>query len=145
MTTTFGVSSQGELKTLAIISDTISAACRQPPGHTRHFWVSVDAAVDFQIMRRIAKQPLHKATDSSPGIEALHQWVALRNLPECVVLHLIKQESHHYSLGSGDIDLHAHNQHARHMPNPDKPPLQVHLQTHLQHLHMVPHPTKPPS
>ena len=72
-------------------------------------WVVVDAAVDFQIIRKLARQPLHKATDCSLGIQTLHLWVALRRLPKHVVLHLVKQESHRYSLGNGYIDLHAHN------------------------------------
>ena len=104
----------------------------------------VDAAVDFQIVRRLARQPLHKATDSSLGTQALHLWTALRCLPKRVVLHLVKQESHQSSLGNGHIDLHAQNQLAERMPDGEDPPLQDHMHTHLQHLPPVPHPGEPP-
>ena len=105
----------------------------------------VDAAVDFQIVRRLARQPLHKATDSSLGTQALHLWTALQRLPKHVVLHLVKQESHRYSLGNGHIDLHAHNQLAEHMPDGEDPPLRDHMHTHLQHMPPVPRPGEPPA
>ena len=35
-------------------------------------WVVVNVAVDFQIVRRLARGPLHNATDSSLGTQALH-------------------------------------------------------------------------
>ena len=54
--------------------------------------------MDFQIFSKLVPQPLHKATDSSLGTQALHLWTALRCLPKHVVLHLVKQESHRYSL-----------------------------------------------
>ena len=114
--TIFGASSHGELKTLAIVVDAINDTHQEPRDHAQHVWVVVDAAVDFQIVRRLARQPLHKATDSSLGTQALHLWTALRRLPKDVVLHLVKQESHRYSLGNGHINLHAHNQLAEHMP-----------------------------
>ena len=41
----------------------------------------VDAAVDFQIIRQLAPQLLHKATDSSPDTHAPHLWAALPSLP----------------------------------------------------------------
>ena len=56
--TIFGDSSHGEPKTLAIVVDAVN-------DQTHHVWVVVDAAVDVQIVRRLARQPLHKATDSS--------------------------------------------------------------------------------
>ena len=103
--TIFGASSHGELKTLAVIVDAISDTHQRPCYHTHHVWVVVDAAVDFQIVRKLAGQPLHKATDSRLDTQALHLWAALRRLPKHVVLHLVKQESHRYSLGNGHIDL----------------------------------------
>ena len=114
--TIFGASSHGELKTLAIIVDAVNDTHQEPRDHTHHVWVVVDAAVDFQIVRKLARQPLHKATDSSLGTQALHLWTALRRLPKHVVLHFVKRESHRYSLGNGHIDLHAHMQLAEHMP-----------------------------
>ena len=143
-TTIFGASSHGELKTLAMIVDAVTAISKLPQSQPHHVWVVVDAAVDFQIVRRRAKQPLHKAADSSLGTQALHMWVALRNLPKHFVLHLIKQESHRYNLGNGHIDLHAHNQLAEHVPIPDEPPLHDHMHTHLHHLPPIPHPGEPP-
>ena len=142
--TILGVSSHGELKTLAIVVDAVNDTQQEPREHAHHVWVVVDAAVDFQIVRRLAQQPLHKATDSSLGTQALHLWTALRHLPKHVVLHLVKQECHRYSLGNGHIDLHAHNQLAEHMPDGEDPPLQDHMHTHLQHLLPVPGPGEPP-
>ena len=143
-TTIFGASFHGELKTLVIIVDGVNAVSKAPRDQPHHLWVVSDAAVDFQIVQPLARHPLHKATDSSLGTHALHLWVALRNLPGRIVLHLIKQEFHRYNLGNGHIDLHAHNQLAEHVPTPDEPPLHHHMQTHLQHLPQIPHPWVPP-
>ena len=71
---------------MAIVVDAVNDA--------HHVWVVVDAAVDFQIVRKLARQPLHTATDSSLGTQALHLWEALRLLPKHVLLHPVKQESH---------------------------------------------------
>ena len=114
--------------------DAVNDAHQQPRDHAHHLWVVVHAVIEFQIVRKMARKPLHKATDSSLGTQALHLWVALRRLPKHIVLHLVKQESHPYSLGNGHIDLHAHNQPAEHMPDGEDPPLQDHMHTHLQHL-----------
>ena len=92
--TIFGASCHEELKTLGIVVDAVNDTHKAPRDQTHHVWVVVDAAVDFQIVRRLARQPLHKATDSSLGTQALHLWPALRRLPKHVVLHLVKQESH---------------------------------------------------
>ena len=143
--TIFGDSSHGELKTLAIIVDAVNDTHEQPRDHAHHVWVVVDAAVNFQMIRKLARQPLHKATNSSLGEQTLHLWAALRRLPKHVILHLIKQESHRYSLGNGHIDLHTHKQLAEHMPDGEDPPLQDHMHTHLQHLPPIPHPGEPPA
>ena len=135
--TIFGASSHGELKTLAIVVDAVNDTNQKPRDQTHHVWVVVDAAVDFQIV--------HKATDSSLGTQALHLWTALKRLPKHVVLHLVKQESHRYSLCNGHIDLHAHNQLAEHMPDGEDPPLRDHMHTHLQHLPPIPRPGEPPA
>ena len=123
--------------------DAINDTHKEPRDHTHHVWVVVDAAVDFQIVRRLARQPLHKATDSSLGTKALHLWKALRRLPKHVILHLVKQESHRYSLGNGQIDLHTRNQHAEQMPDSEDPPLRDHMHTHLQHLPPFPRQREP--
>ena len=124
-----------------VANNTVSGA---PQGQPQHVWVVVNAAVDFQIIRRLARQPLHRATDSSLGTQALHLWAALRNLLGHIVLHIVKQESHPYNLGHGHIDLHAHSQLAEHVPNLDEPPLHGLMHTHLQHLPPAPHPGDPP-
>ena len=143
--TIFGASSHGKLKTLAIVVDAVNDTHQELRDHRHHVWVVVDAVVDSQIARRLARQPLHKATDSSLGTQALHLWTALRRLPKHVVLHLVKQESHRYSLGNIHIDLHAHNQLAEHMPDGEDPPLRDHMHTHLKHLPPVPRPGEPPA
>ena len=107
--TIFGASSHWKLKTLAIIVHAVNDAYQQPRDHANHAWVVVDAAVHFQIVHKLARQSLHKATDPRLGTLALHLWVALRRLSKHGVLHLVKQGSHAYSLGNGHIDLHAHN------------------------------------
>ena len=71
-TTFFGTSSQGEVKTLAIIVDAVTAISNLPQSQPHHVWVVIDAAVDFQILRRLTKRLLHTATDSSLGTQALH-------------------------------------------------------------------------
>ena len=143
--TIFGASSHGELKTLAIVVDAVNDTHQAPRDQTHHVWVVMDAAVDFKIVRRLARQPLLKATDSSLGTQALHLWTALRHPPKHVVLHPVKQESHRYSLGNGHIDLHAHNQLAEHMLDGEDPTLRDHMHTHLQHLPPIPRPEEPPA
>ena len=102
--TILGASSHRELKTLAIMADTISTTQGQPQDHAHPVWVVLDAAVDFQIIRRLARQPLHEATDSSLDTPAPHLRAALRNPLEHVVVHLVKLEHHRYSLGNGHIN-----------------------------------------
>ena len=125
--------------------DAVNDAHEQRRDHAHHVWVVADAAVDFQIVRKLARQPLHKAIGSSPGTQALRLWAALRRLPKHVLLHLVKQESHRYSLGNGHIDLHAQNQLAEHMPDGKDRPLQDHLHTHRQHLPPILRPGEPPA
>ena len=70
--TIFEATSHGELKTLAVIVDAVNDTHQQPRDHAHHVWVVVDTAVDFQIVHKLARQPLHKATDSRLGTQALH-------------------------------------------------------------------------
>ena len=67
---------------MAVIKDAVNDTHQQPRDHTHHLWVVVDAAVDFQVVRKLAQQPLHKASDSSFGTRALHLWAALQRLPK---------------------------------------------------------------
>ena len=124
--------------------DAVNDTHQQLRDHGHHVCVVVDAAVDFKIIRKLARQPLHKATDSGLGTGTLHLWAALRRLPRHVILHLVKQESHRYSLGNGHIDLQARNQLAEHMPDGEEPPLRDHMHTHLQQLPPIPHLEEPP-
>ena len=89
-TTIFGASSHGELKTLEIIVDAVTAISETPRDQPHHIRVVIDAAVDFQIVPCLARQPLHKATDCGLCTQALHLWLALRNLLGHVVVHLEK-------------------------------------------------------
>ena len=71
--------------------------------------------------------------------------MALRRRPKQVIVHLVKQGSHRYSLGNRHIDLHTHNQLAEHMLDCEDPPLQDHMHTHLQHLPPIPQPRGRPA
>ena len=53
--TIFGASAHGELKTLVIVLYAVSDTHQEPREHAHHVWVVVDAAVDFQIVRRLAR------------------------------------------------------------------------------------------
>ena len=89
-TTIFPASPHGELKTLSMIVDAVTAVSKTPRDQPHQVCVAKDAAVDFQTVRRLARQPLQKSTDSSMGTQALHLWPALQNLPGQIVLQLIK-------------------------------------------------------
>ena len=125
--------------------DAVNDTHQRSRDQAHHVWIVVDAAVDLQIVRKLAGQPLNKATESSLGTQALHLWAALRRLPKHVVLHLVKQESDRYSLGNRHVDLHALNQLAEHMPDGEDRLLQDHMHTHLTHLSPIPHPGEPPA
>ena len=125
--------------------DAVIDTHEQPRDHAHHAWVVVHAAVDLVIVCKLARQPLHKATNSSLGTQLLHLSAALRRLLKHVVLHVLIQESHRYRLGNGHIDLHAPDQLAKHTPDGEDPPLQDHVHTHLQHLPPLPHPGEPPA
>ena len=78
--TTYGASSHGELGAMA---DAIAEIAAHLPAHLPHIvrvWFVVDATVDTHLLLRIARQPLHKATATSLGTQALLLWKALRSL-----------------------------------------------------------------
>ena len=78
--TTYWASSHGELGAL---SDAIAEIAANLPAHLPHIvrvWFVADATVDTHLLLRIARQPLHKATATSLGIQALLLWKALRSL-----------------------------------------------------------------
>ena len=91
---TYGASSHGELGAMA---DAIAETATHLPAYLPHVvqvWFVVDATVNTHLLLRIARQPLHKATASSLGTQAVLLWKALRSLPAYIQLHIVKQESH---------------------------------------------------
>ena len=108
--TTYGASSHGELGAMA---DAIAEIAAHLPAHLRHIvrvWFMVDATVDTHLLFRKARQPLHKATATSLGTQALLLWKALCSLPPYVQLHIVKQESHRHQYGNGKVDNQAVHQ-----------------------------------
>ena len=93
----------------------------------------VDATVDTHLLLRIAQQPLHKATATSLGTQALLLGKALRSLPPYVQLHIVKPESHRHQYRNGKVDIQAVHQHTTHLPTLQVPDLDRN-HTHLQHI-----------
>ena len=119
--TTYGASSHGELGAMA---DAITEVAAHLPAHSPHIvrvWFVVDATVDTHLLLRIARQPLHKATATTLGTQALLLWKALRSLPPYVQLHIVKQESHRHQYGNGKVDNQAVHQRTTHLPGPPNP------------------------
>ena len=141
--TTYGASSHGELGAMA---DAITEVAAHLPAHSPHIvrvWFVVDATVDTPLLLRIARQPLHKATATSLGTQALLLWKALRSLPPYVQLHIVKQESHRHQYGNGKVDNQAVHQRTTHLPALQIPDLGRN-HTHLQHVPPVPEPHQTP-
>ena len=141
--TTFGASSHGELGAMA---DAITEVAAHLPAHSPHIvrvWFVVDATVDTHLLLRIARQPLHKATATSLGTQALLLWKALHSLPPYVQLHIVKQEFHRHQYGNGKVDNQAVHQRTTHLPALQIPDL-ARNHTHLQHVPPVPEPHQTP-
>ena len=69
--TTYGASSHGELGAMA---GAIAEIAAHLPAHLPHIvrvWFVVEATVDTHLLLRIARQPLHKASATSLGTQAL--------------------------------------------------------------------------
>ena len=64
--------------------------------HVVQLWFAVDATVDTRLLLRKERQPLHKATATGLGSQALMLWRALRSLPPYVQLYIVKQESYRH-------------------------------------------------
>ena len=114
--TTYGASSHGELGAMA---DAIAEIAADLPAHLPHsvqVWFVVDATADTHLLLRIARQPVHKATATSLGTQALLLWKALRSLPPYIQLHIVKQESHRHQYGNGKVDNQAVHQRTTHLP-----------------------------
>ena len=141
--TTYGASSHGELGAMA---DAITEVAAHLPAYSPHIvrvWFVVDATVDTHLLLRIARQPLHKATATSLGTQALLLWKALRSLPPYVQLHIVKQESHRHQYGNGKVDNQAVHQRTTHLPALQIPDVGRN-HTHLQHVPPVPEPHQTP-
>ena len=69
--TTYGASSHGELGAMADAITGIAAHLRAHSPHIVRVWFVLDATVDTHLLLRIARQPLHKATATSLGTQAL--------------------------------------------------------------------------
>ena len=140
--TTYGASSHGELGAMA---DAITEIAAHLPAHSPHIvrvWFVVDATVDTHPLLRIARQPLHKATATGLGTQALLLWKAPRSLPPYVQLHIVKQESHRHQYGNGKVDNQAVHQRTTHLPALRIPDLGRN-HTHLQHVPLYPSPIRP--
>ena len=133
--TTYRASPGGELGAMA---DAIAEIATHLPAHLPHViqvWFVVDASVNTHLLLGIARQPLHKATATSLGTQALLLWKVLRSLPPYVQLHIVKQESHRHQYGNGEVDIQAVHQRTTHLPTLEVPNLGRN-HTHLQHILM---------
>ena len=141
--TTYGASSHGKIRAMA---NAIAKIAVHLPVHLPHVvrvWFIVDATVDTHLLLRIARQPLHKATTTSLGTQALLLWKALRSLPPYVRLHIVKQESHRHQYGNGKVEVQAVHQRTTHLPTLQVPNLDRN-HTHLQHIPPRPEPHRTP-
>ena len=121
--TTYGASFHGELRAMA---DAITEIANHLPAHIPHVvgvWFVVDTTVDTHLLLRTARQPLHKATATSLGTQALLLWKTLHSLPPYVQLHIVKQESHRHQYGNGQFDNQAVHQRTTHLPTFQVPDL----------------------
>ena len=121
--TTYGASSHGEL---GVIADAIAEIATHLPAHLAHVvrvLFVMDATADTHLLLRIARKPLHKATATNLGTQALLLWKVLRSLPPYVQLHIVKQESHRHQYGNGKGDIQAVHQRTTHLPTLQVPDL----------------------
>ena len=133
--TIFGVSSHGELRTLA------DAVTTTPPPATirpRNIWVVVDATVNIHLTRRLADLPLHRTLESGFSTQALGLWMAFRGMHPQDALHIVKQESHRYTYGNRNADTHVKHQSNSHTPGLEHVRLDTPHHSHLQHLPPIP-------
>ena len=140
--TIFGVSSHGELRTLA---DAVTATPTPATIRPRNIWVVVDATVNIHLTRCLEDLPLHKALKSGPTTQALGLWMAFRGMHPQDALHIVKQEAHHYTYGNGRADTQAKHQSTSHTPGLEHVRLDTPHHSHLQHLPPIPSATQPPN
>ena len=131
---TYGASSHGELGAMAEAIGRIAAHLPAHLPHVARVWFVVDATVDTHLLLRKARQPLHKATATRLGTQALLLWKALRSLPPYVQLRIVKEKSHRHQYGNGKVDIQAVHQRTADLPSFQVPDLDRN-HTHLQHTH----------
>ena len=141
--TTYGASSHGELGAMADAIAKIAAHLPTNLPHIVRVWLVVYATVDTHLLLRIARQPLHKASATSLGTQALLLWKALRSLRPYVQLHIVKQESHRHQYGNGKVAIQAVDQRTTNLPTLQVPDLYPN-HTHLQHIPPKPEPHRTP-
>ena len=130
---TYGASSNEERVAMA---DAIARIAAHLPANLPHIvrvWFVVDATVDTHLLLRIARQPLHKATASSLGTQALLLWKSICSFPPYVKLHILKQESHRHQHENGKVDIQSLPQRTTHLPTLQVPDVDRN-HTHLQHI-----------
>ena len=138
--TILGASSHGELCTLA---DNVNAT---PPPTTirpRNIWVVVDAMVGIHPTKRLAELTLHRAPESCLTTQALEMSMAFRSMRPRDALHIIKQESHRYTYGTGRADTQAKHQKTTHTPGLVNLRLDTTHHSYQQHLPSIPSATQP--
>ena len=141
--TTYGASSHGELGAMAAAIAKIAAHLPADLPYIVQVWFVVDATVDTHLLLRIARRPLNKATATSLGTQALLLWKALRSLPPCVQLQIVKQESHRHQYGNAKVYIQAVHQRTKHLPTLHVSDLSRN-HTHLHHIPPKPEPHRTP-
>ena len=87
--TTYRASSHGVLGAMAGAMTRLASTVRANMPHTIRVWFIVDATVDTHLLLSIAGQPLHKATESTLGTQALLLSKTLQRPPN-VQLRIVK-------------------------------------------------------
>ena len=131
--TTYRASSHGELGAMA---DTIAEIAACLPAHLPHIvrvWFVVHSSFDPHPGLRKSRQPLHKATATSLGTQALLLWKACCSLPPYVQLQIVKQESDRHPYRNGKVDNRAVHQRTTHLSTQQVPDLGRN-HTHLEHI-----------
>ena len=141
--TTYGASFHGELGAMADAITEIATHLHADLPHVVRVWFVVDATVDTHLVLRIPEQPLHKATATSLGTQALLLCKALHSLLPYVQLHIVKQESHRHQYGNCKVDNQAVHQRTTHLPTLQVPDLGGN-HTHLHHIPPKPEPHRTP-
>ena len=131
----------GELHSLA---DAINTTAPPATIRPRNVWVVIDATVDIHLTKRVAELALHRAPQSGLTTQALGPPMAFRGMHPQDALHIVKQESHHYTYGNGRSDTHPKHQNTNHDPGLEHVRLDTTQHNDLQHLPLIPLATQHP-